>query len=89
MQSGQAAAEEWHLDYEPESRQTADPLMGYASSVDMRQQVRLTFATREEAVQYAERNGIPYRVAEAQEPAPKKLSYSDNFRHGRPQPWTH
>ena len=89
MQSGKAAAEKWVLEYEPELRPAADPLMGYTSSADMRRQVRLEFDTAAEATQYAERNGIPYRIFEANDPAAKKLSYSDNFRFGRPQPWTH
>jgi hypothetical protein len=89
MQSGKAATAEWRLEYEPELRPTADPLMGYTSSADMLRQVRLQFATKEEAVAYAERNGIPYRVFEAKEPTAKKISYSDNFRFGRQQPWTH
>ena len=89
MQSGQAAAERWQLEYEPELPRSADPLMGYTSSADMRGQIRLDFDTREEAIAYAERNLIPYRVLESHEAAPKKLSYSDNFRFGRPQPWTH
>ena len=89
MQSGNAAAEKWLLEYEPELRPAADPLMGYTSSADMRRQIRLEFDTREEAVLYAERNGIPFVVSDAKEPAPKKISYSDNFRFGRPQPWTH
>jgi hypothetical protein len=89
MQSGKAATENWVLEYEPERKPAADPLMGYTSSSDMRRQIRLEFATQEEAVQYAQRNGIPFSVAEAQAPAPKKLSYSDNFRSGRPEPWTH
>lgn len=89
MQSGKAAAERWALEYEPELRPSADPLMGYTSSADMNRQIRLDFDTREEAIQYAERNGIPYSVIEAKEPAAKKISYSDNFRFGRPEPWTH
>ena len=89
MQSGNAAAEKWVLEYEPEAPLTADPLMGYTSSTDMRRQVRLEFDTCDEAVAYAGRNGIPFRVFEAHAPAPKKISYADNFRFGRPQPWTH
>jgi hypothetical protein len=89
MQSGKAAAENWILEYEPERRPAADPLMGYTSSSEMRRQIRLEFATREEAVQYATRNGIPFTVLEEKTTAPKKLSYSDNFRTGRPEPWTH
>jgi hypothetical protein len=89
MQSGQAQTDRWLLEYEPEMAQAADPLMGYTSSADMRQQVRLEFDTREQAVAYAERNGIPFQVSEAPPTVVKKLSYADNFRYGRPQPWTH
>jgi hypothetical protein len=89
MQSGKAATAAWVLEYEPEVPGSADPLMGYTSSADMRRQIRLAFDTREQAVSYAERNGIPYRVVEPHEVSPKALSYADNFRFGRPQPWTH
>ena len=89
MQSGKAGTVKWVLEYAPELRPAADPLMGYTSSADMRRQIRLEFDTSEEAVAYAERNAIPYVLAADQAPAPKKISYSDHFRYGRPQPWTH
>ena len=52
-----------------------DPLMGWTSSDDMRQQVQLEFDTREEAVAYAEKHGIPYQVFEphAQRPSPNPI----------------
>ena len=37
--------------------------MGYTSQADMRRQIRLEFETRDEAIAYAERNGIPYSAA--------------------------
>ena len=89
MQSGNAAAEKWVLEYEPETRPSADPLMGYTSTADMRRQIRLEFDTRAEAVAYAERNAIPFRVFDDHQPERKTISYADNFRYGRPQPWTH
>ena len=89
MQSGKAAATKWVLEYQPEVRPAADPLMGYTSQTDMRRQIRLEFDTSEEAVAYAERNAIPYSLVQEQTPTPKKISYADNFRYGRPQPWTH
>ena len=89
MQSGRGNTELWVLEYEPEVPLKVDPLMGYNSSTDMRRQIRLEFSTSAAAVAYAERNPIPFRLIEEQDPAPKKLSYSDNFRFGRPQPWTH
>ena len=89
MQSGTAKTEQWMLVYEPEAPLSVEPLMGYTSSGDMRRQIKLSFDSKELAIAYAERNGIPYEVFEAQDPQPNLQSYSDNFRYGRPQPWTH
>ena len=89
MQSGTAKTHDWVLEFDPEIARTIDPMMGYTSSSDMRQQVRLTFDTREEAVAYAERNGIAYRVMEPKEAKRRRMAYSDNFRYDRRQPWTH
>src|SRR5216117_2847345 len=89
MQSGKAQTREWQLDYEPEQPRAVEPLMGWTSSGDMRQQVRLRFATSEEAVAYCERHGIAYQVAEAKPAARKGLSYSDNFAFTRRGSWTH
>jgi hypothetical protein len=89
MQSGNAKTKDWVLDYEPEQPRAIEPLMGWTSSGDMKQQVTLRFETREEAVAYCERHGIPYRVAEPKEPVHKTVSYSDNFAFTRRGPWTH
>ena len=90
MSSGRAKTHRWVLDFEPERPKEIEPLMGYTSSEDMRSQVRLEFDTMEEAVEYATRNGLAYRVfepgARAERPA---IAYSDNFRRDRTQPWTH
>src|SRR3954470_182026 len=64
MQSGTAKTKEWVLDYEPEQPRAIEPLMGWTSSGDMRQQLRLRFDTKEEAVAYCERQGIAYQVTE-------------------------
>ena len=42
MQSGTAKTKEWVLDYEPEQPRMVEPLMGWTSSGDMKQQVRLS-----------------------------------------------
>ena len=89
MQSGKAGTQDWVLEYVPETPPAADPLMGFASSGDMRRQIRLKFETREAAIGYAERNGIPYRVGAETEGAARPSSYADNFRYARRQPWTH
>ena len=89
MQSGRGNSDLWVLEYEPEVPLKVDPLMGYTSSSDMLRQVRLEFDSRDEAVAYAEREGIAYRVHDKPERSVKPASYSDNFRSNRRQPWTH
>ena len=89
MQSGLARTKEWVLDYEPQAPREIDPLMGWTSSRDMQSQLKLRFATKEEAISYAERNGIAYRLEEPKPRAAVRKSYSDNFRFGREEPWTH
>jgi len=89
MQSGKAGSRDWRLEFEPASARSLDPLMGWISSSDMNGQVCLTFETREDAVAYAERHGIPFRLHEPQEPPVILKAYADNFATGRKQPWTH
>src|SRR6266576_625865 len=52
MQSGAAKTKEWVLEYEPEQPRQIEPLMGWTSSGDMRQQVQLRFESPEEAIAY-------------------------------------
>jgi hypothetical protein len=89
MQSGQANSKAWVLEFEPEEPRQVEPLMGWTSSGDMRAQVRLRFAGKEEAVAYCERHGIAYQVFEAKPAARRTISYSDNFAFNRRDAWTH
>jgi len=88
VQSGHAR-DFWVLQYEPERPREVEPLMGWTSSSDMKSQVILRFETKEQAVAYAQRNGIPYRVEEPKAATRKIVSYSDNFRYNRLAPWSH
>jgi hypothetical protein len=89
MQSGTATSREWQLDYEPEQPQVIEPLMGWTSSGDMKQQLTLRFDSKEEAVAYCERQGIAYQLFEPKELVRRKAAYSDNFAYARKEPWTH
>ena len=55
----------------------------------MRQQLSLRFDTREEAIAYCARHGIPYQVADAKAPARRTMAYADNFAFNRRGAWTH
>ena len=89
MQSGKAASRAWRLEFEPASARTIDPLMGWTSSSDMNGQVRLSFDSSDEAVDYAERHGIPFRLHEPQDPPLILKAYADNFATNRKVSWTH
>jgi ETC complex I subunit conserved region len=89
MQEGTARIKSWVLDFEQASPKGVEPLMGWTSSADTRQQVRLRFDSKEEAIAYCEQNGLPYRVVE---PNPSKRliqAYADNFAYTRRDQWTH
>ncbi len=88
-QSGQAHSHDWILDYGQAEQRQQDPLMGWFGSGDTRSQVALRFPSREDAVAYAERQGIAYDI---ELPAPRirrPKAYADNFRYDRRQNWTH
>ncbi len=89
MQSGEARTKEWVLEFAPDAKREIDPLMGWTSSPDTQSQVRLEFASKDDAIGYAVRNGLPYTVVE---PKPRQLvkkSYGENFKFGRIGTWTH
>jgi hypothetical protein len=89
MQSGKANSKEWLLDFESETPRTVDPLMGWISNADTNPQVRMYFDTREEAIEFARRQGIPFQVMDRKEPKRIIKTYADNFAANRKRPWTH
>ena len=89
MQSGVARTKEWVLVYPAADAREIDPLMGWTSSTDMNGQVRLSFESKEEAIEYAERHGIAFRLHEPNDPPVIIKAYADNFATNRKQSWTH
>ena len=90
MQSGRGKGQGWMLAFPPSEKLRVDPLMGWTGSADTSKQLSLHFASKAEAVAYAEANGIAYVV---EEPKPAKAIkpkvYADNFKFGRTENWTH
>ena len=89
MQSGLAGTQDWVLEFEPAEPRRADPLMGWTGSADTQAQVRLRFETRDEAVAFAEKGGLTYEVELPRARRIRPKAYSDNFRFGRRENWTH
>ena len=80
MQSGRAGTQRWVLEFAPTEARKADPLMGWAGSGDTQGQLRLGFASQEEAVAYAAREGIEVEIAPTPVRTLKIQAYADNFR---------
>jgi hypothetical protein len=63
--------------------------MGWTSSGDTRQQLRLRFESEDEAVAYAKKHGLMYTLERPQERQVRPKAYADNFRTARIGRWTH
>ena len=88
-QSGVANTKDWLVEFELEEPRAVEPLMGWTSSGDMRQQLRLRFQTKEEAIAYCERHGVAYQLFEPKQPTRRSIAYADNFAFNRRDAWTH
>lgn len=91
MQSGTAKTEHWVLEYAPVSNREIDPLMGWTSSSDTQTQVKMSFESKQAALDYARSHGI---TASVQDPKERKHNirqggYGDNFATNRRGVWTH
>jgi hypothetical protein len=81
MQSGRSGnAKAWVLEYEPAAPKQPDNLMGWLGSGDTTSQLRIKFATCDEAVAFARRKGLDYQVSGENVRLQKPKNYSDNFR---------
>ena len=89
-QSGRARTKSWVLVFEAAAARSIEPLMGWTSSSDMNSQVKIGFDTKEDAVAYADKHGLTYRIDEPPVQGTRQgLSYSDNFKSTRLGQWTH
>ncbi len=80
MQSGQANTRKWVLEFEPAAAKIIDHLMGWTGSADTREQVHMTFDSKDEAVAFAKKNGLAFRVEEPKTRRIRPKNYADNFR---------
>tara|TARA_Y100000817_G_C16615764_1_gene437261 strand:- start:389 stop:673 length:285 start_codon:yes stop_codon:yes gene_type:complete len=78
MQSGRAKQKKWILEFESKDTQI-NHLMGWESSTDTLGEIVLKFPSKEKAVEYAEKNGISYKIIEPKKKEFVIKSYADNF----------
>ena len=82
-QSGLANTRRWVLEYESQDARAIEPLMGWTSSGDTTQQIFLTFESRDQAIAFALKNGMEFRVDEPRVQRTTSKSYAENFRYDK------
>ncbi|MER2520887.1 MAG: ETC complex I subunit [Bdellovibrionales bacterium] len=86
-QSGRAKTESWVIEPVQETAREPEPLMGWLASGDTFSGLQgvMRFASRDEAVGFAQKQGWSYTVSEPSERRVKPRSNLENFRIVRPQ----
>ncbi len=89
MQSGKAATKKWRLEFVLANAPRPDALMGWISGADPNGQIRMSFDTKDAAIDFARVHGIPHQVLDVPEVKRQIRAYSDNFAFRRREPWSH
>ncbi len=77
-QSGMKKFDKWILEFITNDP-TINPLMGWESSNDTYSELKIEFASKELAIEYAKKNKINFELIEPKERKIVIKSYSDNF----------
>ena len=80
MQSGFAKGDDWVLEYKLDGDKDIEPLMGWISSDDTLNSVKVNFKTCDDAVSFADKKGWDYDIIPSKERNIKPKSYLDNFK---------
>ena len=78
MQSGVKKFDKWIVEFLTD-KPGINPLMGWESSTDTFNSVKLEFKTKELAIEYSKKNKIDYELIEPKSRKLNKKSYADNF----------
>ena len=78
MQSGLGKNNKWIIEFKTKDS-GIEPLMGWESSTDTLNELKLEFSTKELAIEYANKNKIEFEVIVPKKRKIIKKSYSDNF----------
>ena len=78
MQSGLGKTDKWIVEFYTKDLGT-EPLMGWESSTDTLNELKLEFSTKELAIEYAKKNKIEFEIVVPKQRKIIKKSYSDNF----------
>ena len=79
MQSGRANTKKWVLEFQPLKKPQKDVLMGWNGLSSTKNQIRMSFRTKEDALAFAKRNKLQTIIDEPNERVMHVKRYSDNF----------
>lgn len=82
-QSGDWHSHHWRMDWDPLSKgeRWENPLMGWQSSADFMNGHSIQFKTKEDAINFANKQGYEYFVQEPNERKFVPKAYANNFTH--------
>lgn len=81
MQSGTNNLHHWQIEFDARQR-WENPLMGWTSTGDPLSNLQINFGTKEEAIEYCERNRWRWFVDVIEKPKKRRVkSYGINFHH--------
>ncbi|KAI4182501.1 MAG: hypothetical protein L6R41_005946 [Letrouitia leprolyta] len=82
-QSGDWHRHHWRMDWDilQKGHRWENPLMGWQSSADFLQGTHLNFKSKEDAIQFAQKQGYEYFVQEPNERRIVPKAYANNFLH--------
>ena len=78
MQSGLIKDNKWIIEFYTKDL-GIEPLMGWESSTDTLNELKLEFSTKELAIEYAKKNNIDFELIEPNKRKVTLKSYADNF----------
>ncbi|CAO3635274.1 unnamed protein product [Mucor fragilis] len=82
-QQGKNGTRLWRIDFDilEDGNRWENPLMGWASSSDFQQALTMKFINKEDAINFAEKQGWQYYVQEPKETKFVKKAYGDNYKY--------
>ena len=81
MQSGRGKLGAWVLECDLETPRKPDKLMGWSSSADTNNQIRLTFDSFEDACEFAKSKGWDATIVSPHQRIVVPRNYGDNFKY--------
>jgi hypothetical protein len=79
MQSSSQKTQKWKIKFPNDNSKYNYELMNWSGSKDTKQQLNLFFNSKEEAINFAEKNNWKFEIIEPHQKRVKLKSYADNF----------